>query len=242
VIIRYSGGQKATGGTVTFSGAFTIHTFTSSGTFQIGTHIGDLSGNRNNGALVNGPTFTSGNLGGLVFDGANDRISTSSFTYTPRSISVWLYNNSIINANDGNIGGPSDYQTLFSFGGGTPGVNLGGWTGGATNEAIHIWSTSGGARLTYTNQAVPIGIHNFVFNWNGTHYDIWVDGAKQTVLAGGGGHASLITYTNVPIHLCSDTGTYEFWGTIYSFFMYDNALSDFQVLQNYNATKRRYGL
>jgi hypothetical protein len=33
VIIRYSGSQRATGGTVTSSGGYTIHTFTSSGTY-----------------------------------------------------------------------------------------------------------------------------------------------------------------------------------------------------------------
>jgi hypothetical protein len=33
VIIRYAGIQKGTGGTVTSSGGYTIHTFTSSGTF-----------------------------------------------------------------------------------------------------------------------------------------------------------------------------------------------------------------
>jgi hypothetical protein len=33
VIVRYSGAQQATGGTITSSGGFTIHTFTSSGTF-----------------------------------------------------------------------------------------------------------------------------------------------------------------------------------------------------------------
>ena len=33
VIIRYSGTQKATGGTITSSGGYTIHTFTSSNTF-----------------------------------------------------------------------------------------------------------------------------------------------------------------------------------------------------------------
>lgn len=33
VIIRYAGAQRATGGTVTSSGGYTIHTFTSSGTF-----------------------------------------------------------------------------------------------------------------------------------------------------------------------------------------------------------------
>jgi hypothetical protein len=33
VIIRYLGDQRATGGTITSSGGYTIHTFTSSGTF-----------------------------------------------------------------------------------------------------------------------------------------------------------------------------------------------------------------
>jgi hypothetical protein len=33
VIVRYEGSQKGTGGTVTSAGGYTIHTFTSSGTF-----------------------------------------------------------------------------------------------------------------------------------------------------------------------------------------------------------------
>jgi hypothetical protein len=33
VIIRYAGAQRGTGGTVTSAGGYTIHTFTSSGTF-----------------------------------------------------------------------------------------------------------------------------------------------------------------------------------------------------------------
>jgi hypothetical protein len=35
VIIRYSGSQGATGGTVTSSGGNTIHTFTGDGTFAV---------------------------------------------------------------------------------------------------------------------------------------------------------------------------------------------------------------
>jgi hypothetical protein len=33
VIVRYLGAQRGTGGTVTSAGGFTIHTFTSSGTY-----------------------------------------------------------------------------------------------------------------------------------------------------------------------------------------------------------------
>jgi hypothetical protein len=37
VIVRYPGGTRATGGTITSSGGYTIHTFTSSGAFQLNT-------------------------------------------------------------------------------------------------------------------------------------------------------------------------------------------------------------
>ena len=207
-----------------------------------GTTWYDLSGNNRHSTLGNGPTFNSEFGGSIVFDGSDDRVTTPSFTYTPYSISVWLYNNNTIPGNDTAIGGPSTYQTLFSFGGSTPGVNLGGWTSAATNEAIHIWSNSGGNKLTYTNQAVLSGVHNFVFNWNGSNYDIWVDGIKQSVIAGSSGHAILQTYTNVPLYLCTNNNTYEFNGKIYSFNLYGSSLTDAQISQNYNAHKSRFGL
>jgi hypothetical protein len=34
VVLRYSGSAKATGGTITTDGGFTVHTFTTSGTFN----------------------------------------------------------------------------------------------------------------------------------------------------------------------------------------------------------------
>ena len=38
----------------------------------------DLSGQGNNGTLVNGPTFNSGNKGSLDFDGTNDHVRITS--------------------------------------------------------------------------------------------------------------------------------------------------------------------
>jgi len=35
VIVRYAGGTQGSGGTITSSGGFTFHTFTSSGTFSV---------------------------------------------------------------------------------------------------------------------------------------------------------------------------------------------------------------
>lgn len=195
---------------------------------------------KTNGFVLNGTSFESNNLGSFILDGVDDRLFIPSSNFTPYCISIWLYNNSVIPGNDTAIGGPSTYQTLFSFGGGTAGVNLGGWTGSATNEAVHIWSTANGAKLTYTNQQVSIGTHNFVFNWSGTNYDIWIDGVKRTVIAGSSGHADLINYTNTPIYVGSDNNTYHFFGKIYTYQIYEKLLSDNEIILNYNQTKNRF--
>lgn len=42
-----------------------------------GTAWNDLSGNRNNGTLTNGPTFSSINGGSIVFDGINDYVNVT---------------------------------------------------------------------------------------------------------------------------------------------------------------------
>jgi len=200
----------------------------------------DLSGQGNNGTLVGGPTFDTTNGGSIVFDAINDHVSIPSLTFTPYCLDFWVYNNNLVPNNDSAIGGPSIYQTLIHYGY-PAGINLGGWTGAATNEALHIWSTTGGNKLTYTRTAVPVGVHNWVFNWNGAHYDIWVDGQKQTVYASTNGHALLQTFTSA-ITIAYNGGSYYFHGKIFSFKMYTTQLSDNQILKNYNATKTRFGL
>ena len=42
-----------------------------------GTAWNDISGNGNNGTLTNGPTFTTGSGGSIVFDGVNDYVDIS---------------------------------------------------------------------------------------------------------------------------------------------------------------------
>lgn len=209
-----------------------------------GTNWYDISGQGRTGVLTNGPAFTYDKSGGFIFDGVDDQVVTPAITFTPYCLSFWLYNNSVVPNNDGAIGGPSTYQTLISYGY-PAGVNLGGWTSSAVNEALHIWSgtISGGSyQLTYTRTQVPIGYHNWVFNWNGSNYDIWVDGSKQTVYAGAGGHATLVTFSSTSICLGSNNSNYFFWGKIFSLAMYGSQLTDTQVTQNFNAQRGRYGI
>jgi hypothetical protein len=52
-----------------------------------------LSGNGNNGTLVNGVGYNSGNLGSLSFDGSNDYITSSFATTSGQAVTYcgWLY-------------------------------------------------------------------------------------------------------------------------------------------------------
>lgn len=158
-------------------------------------------------------------------------------------LDFWVYNNNTIPGNDGAIGGPSTYQSLIGFKNvNTIGVNLGGWTSSAVNEAIHIWTGNiaiGG--MTYTRDTVPVGWHNIVFNWNGSQYDIWVDGQKSVTYAATFGHAPLQTMDLAVIGKNSQSN-YFFHGRIGSVKMYDGQLSDNDIKRNFEAIRGRYGI
>ena len=199
-----------------------------------GTTWTDLSGNGNNGTLTNGPTYSNGSI---VFDGINDYATVSSFTYTPYCLDFWVYNNTQITANDGAVGGPSTYQTLFRNLSGLQ-LSLGGWAGEMTNETLHIYS---GGKYTYINQTIPVGYHNWVYNWNGSNYDIWVDGVKKAAIAGSTGHATL-TQQSSSNYVAHNASAYYFYGNIYGMKIYTSQLSDAQVQQNFNALRGRFGI
>jgi len=80
-----------------------------------GTVWTDLSGNGNNGTLVNGVGYSSDNQGSMVFDGVNDYVITSTIS-SYRSLNMWVYLNSkstyLLDARNGS---PSGY---FWFPGG----------------------------------------------------------------------------------------------------------------------------
>jgi hypothetical protein len=174
-----------------------------------------------------------------TFDGTSDYVpvtlNTSIVVYCLEM--VW-YNNNAIPNNDTVIGGPTTYQTPIEFNGNGTGVHLGAWTGGMTNEAIHIW---GGGGATSNRVAAAVGYHHVVFNWNGITYDIWVDGVNTTTYyQNGTTPAGLITATS--IKLGRDVDNYCFNGQIPITKIYNRALSAVEVKQNYQQYKSRFNL
>ena len=205
-----------------------------------GTTWYDRSGNGNHGTLVNGPSFDGGNGGSIVFDGADDHLSTSLGTYTPYCIDIWFYNDDNITSSimEGN------YQQLAGVGAYPGGITLGAWTGAATDETFSFfgynWSVNG---MTYIRDTAFSGIHNIVVNWNGSTYDIWLDGTKRTTYASSYGHCTLHSRTGFALGGdLFNAASYEFDGKIYSAKIYISQLSDNEVLQNYNTVKGRFNL
>lgn len=173
-----------------------------------------------------------------IFDGTNDYISVSlSAALSVYCLEMVWYNNNAIPNNDSAIGGPTTYQTPIEFNGNGTGVHLGAWTGGLTNEAIHIWNSGATSNRVYA----AVGYHHVVFNWNGTTYDIWVDGVNSTTYyLSGSNYATLITASS--IKLGNDVNNYAFNGIIPVTKIYNRALTASEISQNFNSYKKRFNL
>ena len=94
--------------------------------------------------------------------------------------------------------------------------------------------------MTYNQVAAAVGWHHVVFNWNGTTYDIWLDGVKTTTFATSG-HAKLANITSLRIGGDVSSG-YYFNGKLSSVKCYGTQLTDASVIQHFNALRGRYGI
>lgn len=179
----------------------------------------DISKNRNNFTLVNGPTFDSTNGGSIVFDGIDDYARfpsglldtnftfTSWFKTTDVTLEQALY--------DGNYGAGSVIIEIWAS---KINYQVGGSYGWVSNPltsniiyCITISKTAGNRGVFYLNGVV-----------NGST-TIPNDGNKNNPAKIGGSQ-------------------FPFKGNIYQTLIYNRALSATEVLQNYNATKSKFGL
>ena len=196
-----------------------------------GTSWTDLSGNGNNGTLVNGPTFSSANGGSIVLDGVNDYISTTSISISTFTYEGWLYNNL--------TGGSTNYGYFFS---GSDGRGLAVSEGG--NAGIGLVAGS----LYYYNGAAPIslGINIPSNTWtniccigNSTNNTVQI--YKNSIY----GTSTSVTNSQSVITAFGiyKYGNSHYWDGGFSIKrLYNRALSADEILQNYKATKGRFGL
>ena len=203
-----------------------------------GTAWTDLSTQGNNGTLTGSPTFNSGNGGYISFNGTTDYVPIADkFSTAAGTIACWFtVNSNITSSNNINYricGKSSNYELRFvnsaSDGGGASLGSLGADIGGVSDRSVvttrRTWDANTWYYATLTwNTATPTS-------------SIYVQG----VLDGTGTSGSMTTQTGIFDVGRSGTRGY-LAGRISLFTVYDRALSATEILQNFNASKGRYGL
>ena len=198
-----------------------------------GTTWTDLSGNGNTGTLTNGPTFSAANMGSIVLDGTNDyiyRSSLSGFNSSTYTVLLW-----------GKFVSVSSSGVLFS---------LGRSSGDADTEAqlyynnsrLVYWDYAGSIAFNFINSSgtLSTNVYQYLgFTKNSTNGTFYIDGYSSGT-GTAGFDASISTNDFVIGADIRDSINYVN-GNISQFLLYNRVLSSSEVLQNYNATKARFG-
>jgi len=215
-----------------------------------GTTITDLVGG-NNGTLTNGPVFDSSNKGNISFDGTNDYIisgNNSTLTGNPSfSISIWVKVPSDAEA-------WADYPHFLFWG--PPSVNMysvffsyfendqhrpfvGFWGGGtkAPEDSLPdgewanmLWTRTGGGNAS-TGNLLYINGYSVALTASG----LSADTSTPAIVAG--------TYRILGGRFSTDgsLGPYgQIEAQLASIAIWSRVLTAAEVVQNYNATKRRF--
>jgi hypothetical protein len=198
----------------------------------------DLSGNNNSGSLVNGPIYSSVNLGSFTFDGVSTRIDSTTANIVPNSWTAgcWAMNTKTSGA-----------SVFVAKSGGVPNFDQNFVLGWQNNKFIISGKTIGGVYFgSCTSSFSPSSnsIYNVVgtFDSNTTTLSLYVNGVLDNTKIVG---STFTTGSNLPVQIgCSDGNTPANFarGTIYNTQIHNRALSSSEVLQNYNGQKSRYNL
>ena len=197
-----------------------------------GTTWSDLSGNGNTGTLTNGPTFSAGNLGSIVFDGTNDYVNisnTSILNNSSQTINIWFLYTSIP-GNGVSVIGKHDSAGSFN------GYNMGLYNGTVFCQFKNGSGVDAGTLSTVmSDNTWTLITLKFTI---GSTLTLYKNGNKISTNA-----LSSVSMTSQPIRIGLSVDTY--WsalpGRVASVQIYSRELSDDEVLQNYNATKSRFG-
>lgn len=202
----------------------------------------DLSSNNLSGSLINGPTFDSGNAGSIVFDGVNDYGTIDSYypVFTGDfAINIWAKFTAYI-----------DYQNIISsmdsgFG------NQGFWLEFGNARGFTLYSGPPKATLVLEDNLISLTSlstnvwYNFCVSRIGTgtnNIKLYVN----NVVCGQNTSNAVVGSSLQNLQIArygKDNLNNLFKGNIANISIYNNkGLTASEILQNYNATKARFGL
>jgi hypothetical protein len=212
-----------------------------------GTTWTDMGSKGIDGTLTNGPTFDSGNIGTISFDGSNDVVDLNSTLSSiashnlPASWESWVYFNTST-ANQTIIG------NAFVNGGVL--LRTTGTSHSPANRIRWVYFQNGGNGTGVDSAVLTSGWYQFVATYNGSglshsNFGLYINGVAAAVTDPTFGSPSTIPQTqDFGIGGLPDesAGSYYWAGKIAIVRVYSKLLSATEVLQNYNANKGRFGL
>lgn len=208
----------------------------------------DMSGNGNDGELVNGVGIATSNGGALSFDGSNDYVSIGygkDLSSSQISVSIWFNVTQI--PTSGNVGKlirnrTYGWETLINPNGE---INANLWISDSSNPSV---ISTGISTVTVNNWYNS----TFTFGTSPTspssgELKLYVNGTTAGITTSSvTTNDDTIFYNNtnmfVAIGRDADASNSYFNGKIAIVQIYNRKLSDAEVLQNYNALKGRFGL
>ena len=204
-----------------------------------GTDWFDLTSNNNDGVLTNGASYITDGGGSISFDGVNDFIQVGQISNvtTTTYISAWI-----------KLGSLTDDYRIFGFGNGSSNTFQLIFEGDATNKPLGLNTYNNDlygidtTQVDYTNGwfNVTIGLHSNDFSST----KIYINGNNIQTSQKLGTSINRVfnnTFTIGTLQWNLASGWY-FNGQISDVKIYNKTLTDSEVLQNYNATKGRFGL
>jgi hypothetical protein len=187
----------------------------------IGTKWTDISKSEYD-STMNNVTYSSTNSGSMIFNGSNSNVTCGNIPIgSSGTVNIWFKQDTAI-ANKGLVGIGTD--TYLYIG------------GSGANTKLSIWNT-----ISYASE-ISLGSST---SWNFASF-VWTGSTVTLYLNGTSPLSSNITFTNsgsVVVGVYPTlTSTSYFNGRISNVQIYNRNLSDSEILQNYNATKSRFGL
>jgi hypothetical protein len=193
-----------------------------------GTAWNDISGNRNNGTLTNGPTFNSDNGGSIVFDGVDDYVNLGVFQTLINNFTINLWCR-ITKTTGGNILGFYNINSPFN------GWGLGFSQNPLDGGKLNFWDGTSWKNSNIDVTDSVLRNITVVIN-NTTLLSFYINGVFSTSIQGD----TISTFTGNKAIGARNDGLGTMGGSINTITIYNRALSASEVLQNYNALKSRY--
>ncbi|CAB4129671.1 Concanavalin A-like lectin/glucanases superfamily [uncultured Caudovirales phage] len=198
---------------------------------KTGTRWYDITWTTSGGTLTNGPVFNSSNGGFFSFDGVDDLVNLGNQSFNTVTFDLWV-NIQTFTGNRAILSKGS--QALGS------GATFAAWIVSATNTVRNrFYNFSGNSAFVTTASLTSNVWYNLTWTYDNSNVRLYTNSSLTETSAVVG---PLIVTNNTNLLIASDFYTQSAEMRSSGFKMYNRALTQAEITQNYNAVKGRFGL